>query len=72
MQDRETGVSRIRVVSDVDEKWNEWKNMLMTGINKHVPVKKKIVGKKTLPWITSDLLGKMKNCTLLFANNKFK
>ena len=33
--------SRIRVVSDVDEKW---KNMLMTFINKHAPVKKKRVG----------------------------
>ena len=33
--------SRIRVVSDADEKWNEWKNMLMTFINKHAPVKKK-------------------------------
>ena len=52
--------SRIRVVSDVDEKWNEWKNMLMTVINKHVPVKKKRVGRKTFPWITPDLLGKMK------------
>ena len=30
--------SRIHVVSDVDEKWNEWKNMPMTFINKHAPV----------------------------------
>ena len=44
--------SRIRVVSDVDEKWNEWKNMLMTFINKHAPVKKKRVGRKTSSWIT--------------------
>ena len=62
--------SRIRVVSDVDEKWNEWKNMLMTFINKHAPVKKKRVGRKTSPWSTPDLLRKMKNCTLFFANNK--
>ena len=33
--------SRIRVVSDVDEKWNEWKNIIMTVINKHAPVKKR-------------------------------
>ena len=44
--------SRIRVVSDVDEKWNEWKNMLMTFINKHAPVKKKRVGTKTSSSIT--------------------
>ena len=44
--------SRIRVVSDVDEKWNEWENMLMTFINKHGPVKKKRVGRKTSSWIT--------------------
>ena len=41
--------SRIRVVSDVDKKW---KNMLMTFINKHAPVKKKRVGRKTSFWIT--------------------
>ena len=46
------GWSRIRVVSDVDEKWNEWKNMLMTFIYKHAPVKKKRVGRETFPWIT--------------------
>ena len=43
--------SRIRVVSDVDEKWNEWKNMLMTFINKRA-CKKKRVGRKTSSWIT--------------------
>ena len=68
--------SRIRVVSDhdADEKWNEWKNMLMTVISKHAPVKKKKrVGRKKFPWITPDLLrNKMKNFTLLFANNKLK
>ena len=66
------GWNRIRVGSDVDEKWNEWKNMLMTFINKHAPVKKKRVGRKTFPWSTPDLLRKMKNGTLLFANSKFK
>ena len=41
--------SRICVVSDVDEKWNEWKNMLMTFINKHAPVKKKKKWQKNVP-----------------------
>ena len=41
--------SRIRVVFDVDEKWNEWKNKLMTVISKCAPVKKKRVGRKTFP-----------------------
>ena len=41
--------SRIRVVSDVDEKWNEWKNMLMTFINKDAPVKKKKSWQKNVP-----------------------
>ena len=44
--------SRIRVVSDVDEKWNEWENMLMTFINKRACKKKKRVGRKTSSWIT--------------------
>ena len=51
--------SRIREVSDAREKWNELKNMLMTFINKHAPVKKKrVAGKRPLG------LRKMKNCTL--------
>ena len=40
--------SRIRVVSDAREKWREWKNMLVTVINKHAPVKKKRVGRKNV------------------------
>ena len=40
--------SRICVVSDVDEKWNEWGNKLMTVIHKHTPVKKKRVGRNVL------------------------
>ena len=44
--------SRIRVVSDAREKWNEWKNMLVTIINKHALVKKKRVGRKKSSWIT--------------------
>ena len=40
--------SRICVVSDVDEKWNEWENKLMTVIHKHTPVKKKRVGRNVL------------------------
>ena len=41
--------SRIRVVSDADEKWNEWENMLMTFINKHAPVKKEKSWQKNVP-----------------------
>ena len=43
--------SRIRVVSDhdADEKWNEWKNMLMTVINKHAPVKQEKSWQKNVP-----------------------
>ena len=37
MLGRETGVVFVWVL-DADEKWNEWKNMLMTFINKHAPV----------------------------------
>ena len=51
MLGRETGVVFVWVL-DADEKWNEWKNMPMTFINKHAPVKKKRVGRKTSPWIT--------------------
>ena len=44
-----------------NEMWREWKNTLMTVFDKHAPVKEKRIGRKRPPWITSDLLRKMKN-----------
>ena len=57
--------SRISMFSNPNEMWSEWKNMLMTVIDKHAPVKTKRVGRKKSPWITSDLSRKMKNRDLL-------
>ena len=56
--------SRISVLSNPNDMWSKWKNMLMTVIDKHAPVKKKRVGRKKSPWITSDLL-RMKKRDLL-------
>ena len=36
-----------------------WKQLLMSSIDKHAPVKHKRIRKKKSPWITSDLLQKM-------------
>ena len=45
--------------SDPNEMWDLWKQLLMSSIDKHAPVKHKRIGKKKSPWITSDLLQKM-------------
>ena len=55
----------ISVLSNPNDMWSKWKIMLMTVIDKHAPVKKKRVGRIKSPWITSDLVHKMKNTDLL-------
>ena len=51
--------SKIALYSDPNEMWDLWKQLLMSSIDKHAPVKHKRIGKKKSPWITSDLLQKM-------------
>ena len=51
--------SKIALYSDPNEMCDLWKQLLMSSIDKHAPVKHKRIGKKKSPWITSDLLQKM-------------
>ena len=51
--------SKIALYSDPNEMWHLWKQLLMSSIDKHPPVKHKRIGKKKSPWITSDLLQKV-------------
>ena len=46
--------------SDPNKMWDAWRNLMMSAIDKHAPLKKKRVGKKKSPWITCDLLHKMR------------
>ena len=47
--------SKIALYSDPNEMWDLWKQLLMSSIDKHAPVKHKRIGKKKSPWTTSDL-----------------
>ena len=46
--------------SDPNKMWDAWRNLMMSAIDKHAPLKKKRVGKKKSPWITCDFLHKMR------------
>ena len=49
---------KIALYSDPNEMWDLWKQLLMSSIDKHAPVKHKRIGKKKSPWIASDPLQK--------------
>ena len=50
----------IAIHSDPNKTWDAWRNLMMSAIDKHAPLKKKRVGRKISPWITQDLLYKMR------------
>ena len=43
-----------------NEMWYNWANKLTLVINKHAPFKKKRLGKKKSPWITPEVVSKMR------------
>ncbi len=40
--------------------WTEWLNLVMSVINKHAPLKKKRIGKRRSPWITPQVVQKIR------------
>ena len=44
--------------SDPNDLWREWKEMFLSCVDKHAPLKSKRVRNKRCPWITGDLLCK--------------
>jgi len=53
--------SNIDVNDNPNEMWNKWRDMLMQCIDKHAPVKnKRVSSKKGAPWITSNVIQKMR------------
>ena len=40
--------------------WQNWVTKFMSVINKHAPLKKKRLGKKKSPWITPEVISKMR------------
>ena len=40
--------------------WEFWKNQFLTCIDKHAPMRSKRIGNKQSPWITHELIRKMR------------
>ena len=54
---------------DVDSSWAAWKSQFLTVLSSHIPTKVCKV-RKSLPWITSDLLKLFVNVTWLSPNSR--
>ena len=52
--------ANVDLYSDPNDMWREWKKMFPGCVDKHVPLKLKRVRKKRFPWITSELLCKVR------------
>ena len=50
----------ISLFSDPNGMWEFWKNQFLDFIDKHAPLKMKRVGNKKSPWITNELVRKMR------------
>ena len=51
--------------SDPNDMWQEWKNLFVSCMDKHVPLKSKRIRNKRSPWITSELLQRMRRRDVL-------
>ena len=50
----------ISLFSHPNEMWEFWKNQFLTCIDKHAPMRSKRIGNKKSPWITHELIRKMR------------
>ena len=50
----------ISLFSHPNEMWEFWKNQFLTCIDKHAPMRSKRIGNKKSPWITYELIRKMR------------
>ena len=50
----------ISLFSHPNEMWEFWKNQFLTCIDKHAPIRSKRIGNKKSPWITHELICKMR------------
>ena len=50
----------ITLFSHANEMWEFWKNQFLTCIDKHAPMRSKRIGNKKSPWITHELIRKMR------------
>ena len=45
---------------DPNSMWDKWLNLLTSVIDKHAPIKKKRLGRRKSPWITAELIHKIR------------
>ena len=50
----------INLFSHPNEMWEFWKNQFLSCIDKHAPIRSKRIGNKKSPWITHELIRKMR------------
>ena len=50
----------ISLFSHPNEMWEFWKKQFLTCIDKHAPIRSKRIGNKKSPWITHELIRKMR------------
>ena len=55
----------ISLFSHPNEMWEFWKNQLLTCIDKHAPMRSKRIGNKKSPWISHELIRKMRKRNFL-------
>ena len=46
--------------NDPNDMWTKWLNLFMSVIDKRAPLKKKFIGKRKSPWITSHVVQKIR------------
>ena len=52
--------ANVDLYSDPNEMWHVWKEMFLGCVDKHAPLKSKRIRKKRSPWITRELLSKIR------------
>ena len=52
--------ANVDLYSDPNEMWHVWKEMFLGFVDKHAPLKSKRIRKKRSPWITRELLSKIR------------
>ena len=52
--------ANVDLYSDPNDMWREWKEMFLGCVDKHAPLKLKRIRKKRSPWITRELLCKIR------------
>ena len=52
--------ANVDLYSDPNEMWRVWKEMFLGCVDKHAPLKSKRIRNKRSPWITRELLSKIR------------